>query len=99
MENLLQQVSGVGMISLLDGFSGYNQFLLKGLDQENTTFNTPWGTFKYLRMLFGLTNAGSTFQRAMDFSFRDLIWKIIEIYQDDLTFFCIYHIFLRLRKP
>jgi hypothetical protein len=28
---------------------------------------------------------GATFQRAMDFSFRDLIQKIIEIYQDDLT--------------
>jgi hypothetical protein len=30
-------------------------------------------------------NVGATFQRAMDFSFRDLIQKIIEIYQDDLT--------------
>jgi len=30
-------------------------------------------------------NAGATFQRAMDFSFRDLIQKIIEIYKDDLT--------------
>jgi hypothetical protein len=39
----------------------------------------------YLRMPFGLMNVGSTFQREMDFSFRDLIQKIIEIYQDDLT--------------
>jgi hypothetical protein len=30
-------------------------------------------------------NVGAIFQRAMDFSFRDLIQKIIEIYQDDLT--------------
>jgi hypothetical protein len=31
-------------------------------------------------------NVGSTFQREMDFSFRDLIEKIIEIYQDDLIY-------------
>jgi hypothetical protein len=39
----------------------------------------------YLRIPFGIVNVGSTFQRAMDFSFRNLIGKIIEIYQDDLT--------------
>jgi hypothetical protein len=39
----------------------------------------------YLRVSFGLMNVGATFQRAMDFAFRVLIQKIIEIYQDDLT--------------
>ena len=38
-------------------------------------------------MPFGLLNAGSTFQRAMDQAFSDLIRKIIAIYQDDLTVF------------
>jgi hypothetical protein len=85
MEHLLQRVTGAGMMSMLDGFSGYNQVLLKREDQLKTTFTTPWGTFMYLRMSFGLMNVGATFQRAMDFSFRDLIQKIIEIYQDDLT--------------
>jgi len=36
-------------------------------------------------MPFGLLNVGSTFQTVMDFSFRDLIGKIIEIFQDNLT--------------
>jgi ribonuclease HI len=85
MEHLLQRVTGAGMMSMLDGFSGYNQVLLKREDQLKTAFTTPWGTFMYLRMSFGLMNAGATFQRAMDFAFRDLIQKIIEIYQDDLT--------------
>jgi hypothetical protein len=85
MEHLLQRVTGAGMMSMLDGFSGYNQLLLKREDQLKTAFTTPWGTFMYLRMPFGLMNAGSTFQRAMDFAFTDLIQKIIEIYQDDLT--------------
>ena len=31
-------------------------------DREKTTFTTPWGTFMYARMPFGITNAGATFQ-------------------------------------
>ena len=75
------------MISMLYGFSGYNQIRVKEEDRHKTTFTTPWGTFEYLRMPFGLSNAGATFQRAMDYAFRGLIEKIIEIYQDDLTVF------------
>ena len=75
------------MISMLDGFSGYNQIRLKAEDRHKTTFTTPWGTFEYLRMPFGLSNAGATFQRAMDYAFKGLIGKLIEIYQDDLTVF------------
>lgn len=87
MDTLLQNVIRAGMLSMLDGFSGYNQVMVHLDDRSKTTFTTPWGTFQYLRMPFGLLNAGSTFQRAMDFAFRDLIGKIIEIYQDDLTVF------------
>jgi len=87
METLLQRVTGSGMMSLLDGFSGYNQVWVKKEDRHKTTFTTPWGTFEYIRMSFGLTNAGATFQRAMDYAFKGLIGKIIEIYQDDLTVF------------
>ena len=87
METLLQRVTGSGMMSMLDGFFGYNQVMVKKEDRHKTTFTTPWGTFEYLRMPFGLTNVGATFQRAMDFAFKGLIGKIIEIYQDDLTVF------------
>lgn len=50
---------------------------------------------EYMRMSFGLTSVGSTFQRAMDYAFKDLIRKIIKIYQDNLTVFskdCFSHI-------
>jgi hypothetical protein len=87
METLLQRVTGSKIMSMLDGFSGYNQVLVRKEDQNKTTFTTPWGTFEYLRMPFGLLNAGATFQRAMDFAFHELMGKIIKIYQDDLTVF------------
>ena len=72
---------------MLDGFSSYNQVLVNKEDQHKTTFTTPWGTYKFLRIPFGLLNVGATFQRAMDFAFKELIGKIIEIYQDDLNVF------------
>jgi hypothetical protein len=61
MEHFLLRVIGVGMMSMLDGIFGYNQVLLKREEQLKTTFTTPWGTFMYLRMSFGLMNVGATF--------------------------------------
>jgi hypothetical protein len=84
MEYLLQRVTGVEMMSMLDGFLGYNQVLVKENDQIKTTFTTPWVTYKYLRIPFGITNARATFQGAMDYAFRDLIKKLIDMYHDDL---------------
>ena len=51
-------------------------------------------------MPFGLLNVGANFQRAMDYSFNELIGKIIEIYQYDLTVFSkeIYDHIRHLRK-
>jgi hypothetical protein len=85
MDHILQRVVGSSRISLLDGFSGYNQVLVHPEDQEKTTFTTPWGTFMYVKMPFGLMNAGATFQRAMDIAFVDETGKFIVIYLDDVT--------------
>ena len=48
---------------------------------------TPWHTYEYISMPFGLLNVGSTFKRDMDQAFNDLNGKIIAIYQADLTIF------------
>lgn len=47
MEQILQFVSGAERFSLLDGYSGYNQILVKDEDQYKTTFTTKWGTMAY----------------------------------------------------
>jgi ribonuclease HI len=87
MDHLLQSVVGSSRISLLDGFSGYNQVLVHPDDQEKTAFTTPWGTFMYVKMSFGLMNAGATFQRAMDIAFIEETGKFIVVYLDDVTVF------------
>ena len=100
MEAIIQRVTGSGMMSMLDGFSGYNQVLVNKEYQHKTTFTPPWDTYKFLRMPFGLLNVGATFQRAMDSSFKELIVKIIEIYKDELTIFSkeISDLIIHLRK-
>ena len=47
---------------MMDGFLGYNQVAVLPEDQKKTAFTTPWGTFMYARMPFGLINAGATFK-------------------------------------
>eukprot|EP00253_Pinus_taeda_P003068 PITA_03068 len=87
MDHILQRVVGASRISLLDGLSGFNQILVHPNDQDKTTFTTPWGTFKYVKMPFGLKNAGATFHRAMDITFAKEIHDFLVIYLDDLTAF------------
>jgi hypothetical protein len=69
----------------MDGFSGYNQIQIHPIDQYKTTFTTPWGTFAYHVMHFGLKNASVTFQRAMTYIFHYLLAHIILSYLDNLT--------------
>ena len=57
MEKILQSVSGSYLLSLLDGFFGYNKVLVAKEDRLKTTFRTKWGTYAYNKMPFGLINA------------------------------------------
>ena len=61
MEAMLQQVTSCELLSMMDGFSGYNQVLVDEKEKFKTTFTTPWGTYVYVRMPFGLINVGATF--------------------------------------
>ena len=87
MDHILQRVVGASRISLLYGFSGFNQILIHPDDQDKTAFTTPWGTFKYIKMPFGLKNVGATFQWAMDITFENEKDVFLVIYLDDLTVF------------
>jgi hypothetical protein len=56
MEQILQSVSIFSLLSLLDGFSGYNQVLVAKEDLLKMTFGTKWGTYAYDKMPFRLIN-------------------------------------------
>ncbi|XP_021854133.2 uncharacterized protein [Spinacia oleracea] len=62
----------------------YNQILMSANDMPKTSFITPWGTFCYREMPFGLKNAGATYQRAATTILHDLIHNTVEVYVDDM---------------
>ena len=68
-----------GMLSFLDAFSGYHQIPMHLPDAEKTAFITPHGLFCYNVMLFGLKNAGATYQRLVTNMFRPLLGKTMEV--------------------
>ena len=72
---------------LFRSFFGYNQVVVFPSDQHKNAFTTPWGTFMYVKMPFGLMNAGATFQMAMDIAFSEDIGYFIIIYLDDITIY------------
>jgi hypothetical protein len=87
MDYILQRVVGSQRMSMLDGFSGYNQVAVHPEDQEKTSFTTPWGKFMYTKMPFGLMNVGATFQRETDIAFSEEKDKYVVIYLDDIMMF------------
>jgi hypothetical protein len=87
MEHILQRVTSASRISMIYVFSGYNHIFVMPEDRKQTTFTTPWGTFMYAKIPFGLMNAGETFQRAVDIAFIGEREKFVVIYLDDITVF------------
>ena len=71
-------------LCFLDAYSRYHQITMKESDQLTTSFITPFGSFCYVTMPFGLKNAGATYQRCMLKCFGDLIGRTIEAYVDDI---------------
>ncbi len=65
-EEILEEVAGHEMYTFGDGYRGYHQVKIALKDQLKTTFTTPWGTFCYTIMPFGLCNVPRTFQCLMN---------------------------------
>jgi hypothetical protein len=90
MEHILQRVTGASRMSMIDGFYGYNQIYVLTEDIKNTSFTTPWGTFMYAKISFGLMNTRETFHQAMDNTFIGERDKFVVIYLDDIIVFSIF---------
>lgn len=86
IEESLDALSGAKWFSTMDLTSGYNPVPVAEKDKMKTAFCTPFGFFELNRMLFGLCNAPSTFQRLMERMFGAQHCQSLLLYLDVVVF-------------
>ena len=72
VEEVASILSEATVFSTLDATSGFYQIRLAEESTLLTTFNTPFGRFKFERLPFGLVSAPEIFQRAITEMFEDI---------------------------
>src|SRR3954464_10723247 len=78
-------MAGSELLCFLDAYSGYHQIKMRKSDQLATSFTTPYVTFCYVTMPFGLKNAGATYQRTMQRCLHNQIGRNVHAYMDDIA--------------
>ena len=88
---LLNRVAGAKYISKVDMTRGYYQIPMQTDSRQYTSFQTPFGVYRYVRMPMGLVNGSATMQRLMDRILRGA-HNYADKMQDDVLVLSLIHI-------
>jgi len=82
IDDIATRLCGSQYFSVLDANMGYFQIKLSDRSSMLTTFNTPFGRYRYLRLPMGIKSASDVYQRKMVESFGNI--DGVEIVVDDI---------------
>ena len=85
IHSVTSKLHGMKFFSKVDLFKAFHQIPMNPDDVEKTAVATPFGTFEYLYMPFGLRNASASLQRHMDNLFMNVHCAFT--YLDDILIF------------
>ena len=85
IEDLVDKLQGAKIFSKIDLKSGFHQVKMDSDSIDRTIFVTPTGSYEWLVMPMGLSNAPATFQRLMQRTLGHL--NFVGIYLDDIIIF------------
>jgi hypothetical protein len=87
IEDLFNQMKGVGVFSKIDLRSGYHQLKIRESDIPKTTFRTRYGLYEYTMMSFDLTNSPTYSMYLMNKVFKEYLDKFVVVFIDDILVF------------
>jgi hypothetical protein len=83
----LDRLSCAKVYTKLDVKDAYHNLRITKVDRWKTAFQTKYGLYEYLVMLFGLTNAPASFQRWMNEVLSDYLDVFCIAYLDDILIY------------
>ena len=87
ISNLLSTAGKARLYTTIDLRHAYHVVRRAEGDEWKTAFRTRYGSFEWLVMPFGLSNAPAAFQRFMNDIFSDLLDVNVTIYLDDILIY------------
>lgn len=84
IDDLFDQMRGAKVSSKINLRYGYKQVLIKDEDIHKIAFRTRYGHYEFMVVLFGITNAPTTFMCLMDSIFQKYVDRFILVLLDDI---------------